>query len=187
MILSAGFDKKENPVSGKLTYYRGQETRGEGTTTLRNFERFEVNASFNAKEYIGTKDRDASVQLRLRNDRTTRQGSESVPAIDLSSQTMTAGLDYEWKKQWHLLAAFQMLTYDGFEMRSVRDENQEIFNFTELNLKGSEQLASIGAKYRFSDKSFLSVQYYQFLNNTDQLDEALYSTKQWMLLYQINF
>ncbi len=187
MILSAGFDKKENPVSGKLTYYRGQETRGEGTTTLRNFERYEVNASFNAKQYIGTKDRDASVQLRLRNDRTTRQGSESVPAIDLSSQTMTAGLDYEWKKQWHLLAAFQMLTYDGFEMRSVRDENQEIFNFTELNLKGSEQLASIGAKYRFSDKSFLSVQYYQFLNNTDQLDEALYSTKQWMLLYQINF
>jgi hypothetical protein len=100
---------------------------------------------------------------------------------------MTAGFDYEWKKQWHLLGAFQMLTYEGFEMNSVRDENQEIFNFTELNLKGSEQLASIGAKYTFSDKSFLSVQYYQFLNSTNQLDEALYTNKQWMLLYQINF
>jgi hypothetical protein len=80
-----------------------------------------------------------------------------------------------------------MLTYEGFEFKGVRDENQEIFNFTELNLKGSEQLASIGAKYAFSEKSFLSVQYYQFLNSTNQLDEALYTNKQWMLLYQINF
>jgi len=187
MILTAGYEKKNSPISAKGTYYRGQEVRGEGTTTLRNFERYEVNATFNAKQYIGSKDKEASVQVRFRNDRTTRQGSESVPSIDLSSQIMTAGIDYEWKKQWYLLAAFQMLTYDGFEMRSVRDENQEIFNFTELNLKGSEQLASIGAKYSFSDKSFLSVQYYQFLNNTNQLDEALYSNKQWMLLYQINF
>jgi len=187
MILTAGYDKKESPVNAKVTYYRGQEVRGEGTSTLRNFERYEATASFNAKQYLGSKDKEASVQVRLRSDRTTRLGSESVPSIDLSSQTVTAGLDYEWKKQWHLLAAFQMLNYDGFELRSVRDENQEIFNFSELNLKGTEQLASIGAKYTFSDKSFLSVQYYQFLNNTNQLDEALYTNKQWMLLYQINF
>jgi hypothetical protein len=187
MILSAGFEKKNSPVSAQVNYYRGQEVRGEGTTTLRNFERSELNASFNAKQYLGTKDKEASVQVRYRNDRTTRQGSEAVPGTDLTSQTMTAGFDYEWKKQWHLLGAFQMLVYEGFEINSVRDENQEIFNFTELNLKGSEQLASIGAKYTFSDKSFLSVQYYQFLNSTNQLDEALYSNKQWMLLYQINF
>jgi hypothetical protein len=187
MILSAGFDKKNNPVTAQVNYYRGQEVRGEGTTTLRNFERYELNASFNAKQYLGSKDKEATVQVRFRNDRTTRLGSESVPSIDLTSQTMTAGFDYEWKKQWHLLGAFQMLAYDGFEISSVRDENQEIFNFTELNLKGSEQLASIGAKYTFSEKSFLSVQYYQFLNNTNQLEEALYTNKQWMLLYQINF
>jgi hypothetical protein len=187
MILSAGYDKKNNPVNAQINYYRGQEVRGEGTTTLRNFERYELNASFNAKNYLGSKDKEASVQVRFRNDRTTRQGSEAVPGIDLTSQTMTAGFDYEWKKQWHLLGAFQMLSYDGFEMKSSRDENQEIFNFTELNLKGSEQLASIGAKYTFSEKSFLSVQYYQFLNSTNQLDEALYTNKQWMLLYQINF
>ncbi len=187
MILSAGYEKKNSPVSAQVSYYRGQEVRGEGTTTLRSFERAELNASFNAKQYLGTKDKEASVQVRFRNDRTTRQGSEAVPGIDLTSQTMTAGFDYEWKKQWHLLGAFQMLVYEGFEINSVRDENQEIFNFTELNLKGSEQLASIGAKYTFSDKSFLSVQYYQFLNSTNQLDEALYSNKQWMLLYQINF
>ena len=187
MILSAGYDKKNNPLNANINYYRGQEVRGEGTTTLRNYERYELNASFNAKQYIGSKDKEASVQVRFRNDRTTRQGSESVPSVDLTSQTMTAGFDYELKKQWHLLGAFQMLTYEGFEINSVRDENQEIFNFTELNLTGSEQLASIGAKYTFSDKSFLSVQYYQFLNSTNQLDEALYSNKQWMLLYQINF
>ncbi|MFM7728418.1 MAG: hypothetical protein ACKO7B_17100, partial [Flavobacteriales bacterium] len=172
MILTAGYDKKESPVNAKLTYYRGQEVRGEGTTTLRNFERYEAAASFNAKKYIGSKDKEASVQLRLRSDRTTRLGSESVPSIDLSSKTITAGVDYEWKKQWHLLAAFQLLQYEGFELRSVRDINQEIFNFTELNLKGSEQLASLGAKYTFSDKSFLSLQYYQFLNNTNQLNAA---------------
>jgi hypothetical protein len=187
MILSAGYDKKNMPVSGQLLYYRGQEVRGEGTTTLRNFERQEANVTFNAKNYLAGKDRDALVSVRMRNDRTTRQGSETVPAVDLSSKTLTAGIDFEWKKQWHLLAAFQMLTYEGFEFKGVRDENQEIFNFTELNLKGSEQLASIGAKYAFSEKSFLSVQYYQFLNNTNQLDEALYTNKQWMLLYQINF
>lgn len=187
MILSAGYDKKNSPVSGQARYYRGQEVRGEGTTTLRNFERYEVNAAFNAKNYIAGKDKDASISVRMRSDRTTRQGSESVPAIDLSSKTITAGIDYEWKKQWHLLAAFQMLTYSGFELKSVRNENQEIYNFTELDLKGSEQLASIGAKYTFSDKAFLSVQYYQFLNNTNQLDAALYTNKQWMLLYQINF
>jgi hypothetical protein len=187
MVLTGGYDKKDSPYHAQVTYYRGKEVRGEGTTTLRNFERYEVNATMNAKKYIGNNERDAAVSIRLRNDRTTRQGSESVPAIDLTSRTITAGIDYEWQKQWHLLAAFQLLDYSGFELRADRDENQQIFNFTELNLKGKEQLASIGAKYNFSDKSFLSVQYYQFLNSTTKLNEALYTNKQWMLLYQINF
>ena len=85
------------------------------------------------------------------------------------------------------MGAFQLLTYKGFELKSVRDFDQEIFNFTELNLEGTEQLASAGFKYAFSDKAFLSVQYYKFFNSNGELDESLFTDKQWMLLYQINF
>jgi hypothetical protein len=187
LIAQMGYDNKKSPISASGTYYRGQEVRGEGTTTLRRFERYEISTSLNANKFIGINDKDASIQLRVRNDRTTRTGTESVPGIDLSSRTITAGLDFEFKKQWHLMGAFQLLTYKGFELKSVRDFDQEIFNFTELKLEGSEQLASAGFKYAFSDKAFLSVQYYKFFNSNGELDESLFTDKQWMLLYQINF
>ena len=186
-IIKVGFENKKSPLSASATYYRGQEVRGEGTTTLRGFERYEVDASFNAGRFISADDKDASVQIRVRNDRTSRPGTESVPGINLSSRTLTAGMDFEFKKQWHLIGAFQLLTYKGFELKSIKDFNDEIYNFSELNLEGSEQLASAGFKYSFSDKAFLSVQYYKFFNNNNELDEALFTDKQWMLLYQINF
>jgi hypothetical protein len=187
LIAQMGYENKKSPISASGTYYRGQEVRGEGTTTLRRFERYEISASLNANKFIGIEDKEASIQLRVRNDRTTRTGTESVPGINLASRTITAGLDFEFKKQWHLMGAFQLLTYKGFELKSVRDFDQEIFNFTELNLEGSEQLASAGFKYAFSDKAFLSVQYYKFFNSNGELDESLFTDKQWMLLYQINF
>jgi hypothetical protein len=186
-VIKIGYENKKSPLTVNATYYRGQEVRGEGTTTLRGFERYEVDASFNAGRFISTDDKDASIQIRVRNDRTTRPGTESVPGINLSSRTLTAGMDFEFKKQWHLVGAFQLLTYKGFELKSIRDFNQEIYNFSELNLEGSEQLASAGLKYSFSDKAFLSVQYYKFFNHNNEMEEALFTNKQWMLLYQINF
>ena len=186
-IIKIGYENKKSPLSVSATYYRGQEVRGEGTTTLRGFERYEVDASFNAGRFISADDKDASVQIRVRNDRTYRPGTESVPGINLSSRILTAGMDFEFKKQWHLVGAFQLLTYKGFELKSIRDFNQEIYNFSELNLEGSEQLASAGMKYSFSDRAFLSVQYYKFFNHKNEMEEALFTNKQWMLLYQINF
>ncbi len=186
-IIRLGYENKKSPISVNATYYRGQEVRGEGTTTLRGFERYEIDAAFNANRFIGTGEKEASIQIRVRNDRTTRAGTESVPEINLSSRTLTAGMDFEFKKHWHLVGAFQLLTYKGFELKSIRDFNQEIYNFSELNLEGSEQLASAGVKYSFSENAFLSVQFYKFFHHNNELEEALFTNKQWMLLYQINF
>jgi len=50
-IIKVGIENKKSPLSASATYYRGQEVRGEGTTTLRGFERYEVDASFNAGRF----------------------------------------------------------------------------------------------------------------------------------------
>jgi hypothetical protein len=164
-----------------------QETRGEGTFVPRKFMRSEVKAVAHVSQRFGSKDKLFDVTVRFRNDNTSREAEENVRAVDLSTQIFSVGMEYEFWENWDLMLGVQQIKFNGFDYTAVRNNFSEIFNFKEYQTDGNEYMQAAGVRYRFSDKSSLSVNLSNF-KNTDAFDATQnYNVRQFMLLYQMNF
>jgi outer membrane cobalamin receptor len=164
-----------------------QETRGEGTLVPRKFMRSEVKAVAHVNKRFGKSDKLFDVTIRFRNDNTSRKAEENVRAVDLSTQIFSVGVEYEFWENWDLMLGVQQIKFNGFDYTAVRNNFSEIYNFKEYQTDGNEYMQAAGVRYRFSDKSSLSVNLSNF-KNTDAFDATQnYSVRQFMLLYQMNF
>jgi hypothetical protein len=164
-----------------------QETRGEGTLLPRKFMRSEVKAVAHLSKRFGSKDKLFDVSVRYRNDKTSREAEENVRAVDLSTQIFSVGVEYEFWENWDLMLGLQQIQFNGFDYTAVRNNFSEIYNFKEYQTNGKEFMQAAGVRYRFSDKSSLSMNLSNF-KNTDAFDATQnYSIRQFMLLYQMNF
>lgn len=164
-----------------------QETRGEGTTLPRKFNRtmFLVDANLNALR----KDvnRLFHISASFRRDQTKRAGEAEVPSVNLNTKVASVGIEFEIRNQWDVLFGYQQVQFDGFDFMSIRNNYTQIYNFQEWTAKGKEQMTSAGIRYRFSQKSSLSANYGVFKNTNDLEVPQNYSVNQFMLLYQMNF
>lgn len=164
-----------------------QETRGEGTFVPRKFMRSEVKAVAHVNQRFGRSDKLFDVTIRFRNDNTSREAEENVRAVDLSTQIFSVGMEYEFWENWDLMLGVQQIKFNGFDYTAVRNNFSEIYNFKEYQTDGNEFMQAAGVRYRFSDKSSLSVNLSNF-KNTDAFDATQnYNIRQFMLLYQMNF
>jgi hypothetical protein len=164
-----------------------QETRGEGTLLPRKFMRSEVKAIAHLSKRFGSREKLFDVTIRYRTDNTSREAEENVKAVDLSTQIFSVGLEYEFMENWDLMLGVQQIDFNGFDYTAVRNNFSEIFNFREYQTDGSEFMQAAGVRYRFSDKSSLSMNLSNF-KNTDAFDATQnYNVRQFMLLYQMNF
>jgi hypothetical protein len=164
-----------------------QETRGEGTFVPRKFMRSEVKAVAHVNQRFGRSDKLFDVTIRFRNDNTSREAEENVRAVDLSTQIFSVGMEYEFWENWDLMLGVQQIKFNGFDYTAVRNNFSEIYNFKEYQTDGNEYMQAAGVRYRFSDKSSLSVNLSNF-KNTDAFDATQnYNVRQFMLLYQMNF
>ncbi len=164
-----------------------QETRGEGTLLPRKFMRTEVKAVAHLNKRFGSKDKLFDVSVRFRKDNTSRVAEENVRAVDLSTQIFSVGMEYEFWENWDLMLGVQQIKFNGFDYTAVRNNFSEIYNFKEYQTDGNEFMKAAGLRYRFSDKSSLSVNLSNF-KNTDAFDATQnYTIRQFMLLYQMNF
>jgi hypothetical protein len=164
-----------------------QETRGEGTFVPRKFMRSEVKAVAHVNQRFGRSDKLFDVTIRFRNDNTSREAEENVRAVELSTQIFSVGMEYEFWENWDLMLGVQQIKFNGFDYTAVRNNFSEIYNFKEYQTDGNEYMQAAGVRYRFSDKSSLSVNLSNF-KNTDAFDATQnYNIRQFMLLYQMNF
>ncbi len=164
-----------------------QETRGEGTFLPRKFMRSEVKAVAHLSKRFGSKDKLFDVSVRFRNDNTSREAEENVRAVDLSTKIFSIGAEYEFWENWDLMLGLQQVAFNGFDYTAVRNNFSEIYNFKEYQTDGKEFMQAAGVRYRFSDKSSLSMNLSNF-KNTDAFDATQnYNVRQFMLLYQMNF
>jgi hypothetical protein len=186
-VIKVGYSKDSAILKAETMLYTGSEVKGEGTKTFRTFRRSETRAQLNLKSFRNDTTKVAELSVSFRNDKTSRAGTEAVPSVDLTTQVWSIGADYEWSKNWHVLAGMQMIDYNGFDFMNVRDQFGTIFNFEEMKTDGSESLWALGIKHTFSARSFLSIQYYNFELKQNTTDGQNYNFGQWMLLYQIKF
>jgi hypothetical protein len=187
IIAAFTYSKGKLPVDIKYAYYDLQEVRGEGTLLYRKFSRHQIDAQLRINEFFKKLNRNIHASFNYRNDATTRLAEELVRGVDLKTTAMSAGIEVEILPAFDIMFGQQSIRYAGFDFTAVRNEYSEIINFKEFNVDGTEHIVAYGARYRFSDKTFISAQLNRFRteNKTDAL--PAYRINQFMLLFQLKF
>lgn len=180
--LHAAREPKDEPNHLVLDAWLGSETRGEGTTTLRNFQRFQIKWT-HSRVIAGRKN---TLSLFGRQDHTGRAGEGKIPSVDLTTQLASFGWESEISDGFQIMLGWMWLQAKGFDFLSVRSLDEDVVTFQEWNVNTRQQIVAAGLRYTFNEKSFLSVQYQQAYHRTEE-SNSQYGMSQWMLLYQINF
>ena len=93
--------------------------------------------------------------------------------MDLNSTLIDAGLTVEIFKSFDLIGGYKAINAKGNEYLANRDQyNGTITSFYDYNVDRSEGIAGLGARYRFTNKSFFTVNY-QMLANVNRRQEGV--------------
>ena len=187
MIVSLRYEKKYSPITAEFAHYALQEMRGEGTLNPRNFTRNQFQAEVKVNEYFKNWKKRFNVSFNYRSDQTTREGEELVRGVDLKTNVLSTGFEIEVLPSFDLMFGMQQLNYQGFDYTAVRNNFSEIFNFNEYEVDGEETMLAYGARYRFSEKTFISAQMSQFNTQNKLSTLPAYDLNQFMLLFQMKF
>jgi hypothetical protein len=187
LILSLNYDKKDVPVTASVSHSQLQEVRGEGTLLPRKFSRNTVNVDARINKFFGNWKKQCRATLSLRSDKTTRAGEELVRGVDLKTDVLGLGLETEVLNNFDIMLGLQVIKYAGFDYVALRNTYSEVYNFKEYLVGNRDVMSAIGARYRFSEKTFISAQYTKSKQNPLLSTDFPYSVNQFMLLFQMKF
>lgn len=187
VILTASYEKKDAPVKATVSRYQLQEVRGEGTLLPRKFARNMVVVDAAVNKFFPAWKKMCHISLSMRNDNTTRASEELVKGVDLQTDVMSIGVEAEVLNGFDLMFGVQSIKYYGFDYTAVRNTYSEIFNFSEYRVGNKETLTAFGARYRFSEKTFLSAQMTSSKQHPMLSTGFPYTINQFMLLFNMKF
>lgn len=187
MIVRLRYEKKSSPITAEFANYTLQEMRGEGTLNPRKFSRNQLQAEVKVNEYFKNWKKRFNVSVSYRSDQTTREGEELVRGVDLKTNVLSTGFELEVLPSFDLMFGLQQIAYQGFDYTAVRNNFSEIFNFNEYEVDGEETMLAYGARYRFSEKTFISAQMSRFNTQNKLSTLPAYDLNQFMLLFQMKF
>ncbi len=165
------------------------EIRGQGTTSLRSYNRTEANAVYHAGNSLFSGNRLLDISVNLRADQTSRDASVAeIPTVDLSTNIVGAGIEAEVIAQLDLVAGIQFHSYNGFEFTNRTNAYGTIINFDELMADGAQQMYGAGVRYRFNEKVYLMAQWNNF-SISDMIQETIpdYNINNIALIYSMKF
>jgi len=186
MIVGAEWTNTTKTIQASAEQVMLQESRGEGTLKAREFSRTALEVRFENDKKISPT-RTWAVEATMRMDKTEREGTELYRGVDLATNSIGLGAEFELFKKLDVLAGWQLIEYSGFDFVAQRDQYAQIINFTEYNVNGRESITAAGLRYRFSENSFLTTQVNLFDVNDGVTAERDYTLRQVMVLYSIKF
>ncbi len=175
-------------VKLNTSYLAQTEIRGQGTLIQREFNRISAGVEVEIGKLIKSK-KDIIFQADFRQDATNRSGEAGVPDVDIQTDVISVGISAEIVSHLELLAGIQKHSYSGFEFINQVNIYDEIINFTEYPVDGDQQMWGAGARWNFSEKTYLMGQFNQFnLNNYNPLDVTpSYTINNFALIYSMKF
>ncbi len=189
----SGFSLELNKTDEKEIYnvrvgfHQLSETKGQGTTELKNFQRIEAEAEIELNKLLSGFDKQIVLQAGMRMDETSRDGMEGVRSVDLSTGIMSFGIEAEIFKKFYLIGGYQVMTYKGFDFMPLKGDFEEVVYFNEFEVDGLERMTAVGMKYDFSEKDFLSVQWNNFKSQNEFGLIPNYDINQLAILYSMKF
>lgn len=158
------------------------DVTGVGTEEKTSFTKANVFAEVNVGDIVSIK-KEIKIHGAYNVEKTTRDGQLS--GIDLSTSSLDVGLEAEVFKNFYLLGGVKTLSGKGNEL--LYDlSNDNIYAIpTDYELDQNQTLLGVGAKYRFSEKMYLSVKNLN-MDVKNNLDTDLsYSFNQWILFFSL--
>ncbi len=171
-------------VNGNAAVYN--EITGQGTTALRDFTNLEIMVDLGANEiYKGKKKVHIGVFVKQQN--TSRTGTEGIDKIDLKSTQIKVGAEYEIIPNLEIQLAGILLNAKGNEFLAQRNSYNEIIFYKSFNADLQETILLGGINYQFSKNNCLKVQYQQADWNNKLLADNQYNINKLAVLYNLFF
>ncbi len=171
-------------ISGSASIYN--EITGQGTTAIRDFNSFEIMADLGINElYKGKKKVHVGIFVKQQN--TSRIGSEGIDKIDLKSTQIKVGFEYEIIPNLDLQLACILLDAKGNEFLAQRNSFNEIIFYKSFNADLQETILLGGINYQFSKNNCLKFQYQQADWNNKLLADNQYTINRLAVIYNLFF
>ena len=133
------------------------EIVGTGTNELKSYTYYNAKANVYVDKFISNWDKQIKVSASFWSETTDRKGAFEFENVNLQNQSIDVGLDFEFMKDGFLMASYRDLSSVGNDYMAVRDGYQDVVNYTAMVNDMSETLVILGARYKFSKKSTLSI------------------------------
>jgi hypothetical protein len=162
------------------------EIVGEGTANLRSFLDLHIGGNVHLAPVISW-ERVLDLYAGIRYQSTSRDGTEGVDLIDLTSLQLEAGLTWEVYDNLDVLAGVIMLSASGNEFVADRDPFTVVDFYEKYEAEVSELFFTGGLRYRFSETISLSAQFQSVNSKNALIPENDYTTRHALLLYNMFF
>lgn len=175
-------------VKLNASYAAQSEIRGQGTLSLRDFTRLEASGEIAINKLLKW-EKSITLEGALRSDKTSRPGEAGVPTVDLTTDIISVGLSANIVSDLDVLVGMQQHTFAGFEFTNQVNAYDEIINFNENTVDGSQQMIGGGLRWNFSDKTYLMGQYNKLSWNNNIVDDVLpsYTIGNFAFIYSMKF
>ena len=184
VTIKVNLKEKEKLVAADFSTEMLTEVIGEGTKELRTFMGMRGGFLLNVNKLVKFK---KSIVLSggYRSENTTRSG---ILKVDLNSTIIDAGLTVEALKSFDLIGGFKSLTVSGNEYIAFRNpESGFVTNFEDYPRDKTEGIIALGIRYRFTNKSFFTVNYQKLAYRTERLKGINYDIDQTFFNYTLVF
>lgn len=159
------------------------EIIGEGVAEKRSFTSIRGGVRFNFGDLLKI-NRKMSVNVGARQENTTRSGSAPV---DFKSLLIDLGATVETFKKIDVLVGVKLLNASGNEYLSTRNQFNLISSYNAYNVDLKETILSLGARIRFSDRSYLTGSYNTSVYKETKFYNYDYNINQLFLNYTLAF
>lgn len=171
-------------ISGNASMYN--EITGQGTSAIRNFSNFEILADLGVNE-IYKSNKKLHIGLFVKQQNTSRNGTEGIDKIDFISTQIKVGVEYEIIPNLEIQLAGILLNAKGNEFLAQRNSFNEIIFYKSYNADLQETILLGGINYQFSKNNCLKIQYQQADWNNKLLVENQYAINRLAIIYNLFF
>lgn len=160
---------------------------GQGTTELKNYTFGRAKLNLYVQRFINGWDKQIKISAVLWTERTKRDGAFEFEKLNLQNNSIDVALDVECIKKGFLLAGYRNLRSVGNDYTNIRNNYNEVINYTPYQIDLSESLVIFGARYEFSKKSSLSILWNDY--QADYRDRLIpsYGMNSIAVLYNLKF
>lgn len=168
------------------TIHNLREIRGQGTLTLKNFTRTNMNARLQAGELLKWKKK-LMIHAGFSLQATERKGNLAVEDVSLNSTRIQGGIEIEVSKGLDVLGGIVSLDSDGSDFTALRDDYTQIDFFERTAFDITQSTYAAGLRYRFQNNIYLCGLYQSSRYDDRSGSTPGYTVNQFAIIYNMTF